>query len=116
VGERTPLEENDMDGSLNAVQVRSPEGLERLEKLMASRQLPGRLERVDHLQHELEQALDLLAQALSPVLAPQGPSPVQSMDPEQDPRTELAGWLDRTANTLSRTVAFVRDLTDRVDL
>lgn len=114
VGPNT-LEENDMDGSLN-VQLRSGPELEQVEKLHASRQLPGRLQRIDRLQTELEQDLELLTQALQPVVAPQGPQAVQELDPAQDPRTELAGWLDHTARRLEQHLEYVRDLTRRVDL
>jgi hypothetical protein len=104
--------EKDMDGSLN-VQTRSTQ---ELEQLHSSRQLPGRLERIDRLQVELEQTVTLLEQALSPVLDPQLSGSVRELDPAEDPRTELASWLDSTAQRMQQHLEYVRQLVNRVDL
>ena len=115
VGPNT-LEEMDMDGSLDSVQVRSQDELEKLRKVAGSRQLPGRQEQMDHLQQRLEEALTALTEVLSPVLSPEGPREVLAGDTDPEPRTELAAWMQHTSHRLELHVNYVRALVDRVDL
>jgi hypothetical protein len=103
-----------MDGSMDRVQVRTDEQLERMQKLAASRRLPERGEALTHSLEALEQALDLLTRQLDPVLAPQGPQAVEQTP--EEPRTELAALLGSATARVRRATQYVHDLMDRVDL
>jgi hypothetical protein len=103
-----------MDGSMDRVQVRTDEQLVAMKRLQERRQLPARQDKVSTLLDDLDGALDTLAELLRPLLRPQGPSPLY--DSGEEPETELAAFLDGTAQRLGRAVTYVRDLTDRVDL
>jgi hypothetical protein len=104
-----------MDGSLDGVQVRDSEKLERLQKRLAHRQLPARGEELQQLLAELDGALDDLQMILDPVLRPQGPSAVAGQE-SPEPASELAALLANLSYRLQRAVLFARDLGDRVDL
>jgi hypothetical protein len=104
-----------MDGSMDRVQQRDPEQVDRLHKRLKERQLPLRAEHVEGLLGELDGALDDLQMILGPVLRPAGPSPaLEGVRP--DPETELAALLQNLSGRLHRAVLFARDLADRVDL
>lgn len=115
-----------MDGSMNrteelratvrGVQVRTEHQMEQLEKIGASRQLPERMESVQHLLTAVEDQLDLLGHVLTPVVRPQEPQGEELASVQQAPETELASFLQHVASRLSRTHDAIADLIRRVDL
>lgn len=108
------MEEKDMDGSLDRVQLRTEKDQAELQQLLERRQLPNRTERVDGLLRQLERRLDMLTEQLRPVLRAEGPRPAVLSGEDAD--TELAGWLSRVGGDLERLVDAVQQLQDRVDL
>ena len=101
--------------NMRAVQVRSPEEQEKVEKHLQTEQTPERLERVNAQLAELEQLLDLLTRKLGAVLSPQADRPSRVAE-LTEPQSELADRLYQLALRTENSVEYVRELLLRVDL
>jgi hypothetical protein len=110
------LEENDMDGSLEKVQMRTDAQMEALERVQRTRQLPDRMEGLRQLAGHVDDQLDLLVHVLTPVLRPQEPAVPEMATVATPPETELAAFLQDMAGRLTRVHDYLAELVQRVDL
>jgi hypothetical protein len=80
-----------------------------------SRGSASRLDRLEKALHGTEDALGGLAEQLSPALMPEPPSALDGVATDE-PRSELSARLERMCGMAERHRAFIRTLTERVDL
>jgi hypothetical protein len=79
--------------------------------------LSSREERVEKAAVTLDNELDRLAERLQAVLGPDRPSPALSGDgPTAEPESDLARFLETTADRLNRLGARLAYTIDRIDL
>jgi len=108
--------EQELRATVRGVQVRTEQQREQLEKLEATRQLPGRMEGLQALMTAVEDQLDLLGHTLQPVLRPQEAQGEELASVQRPPETELASFLQHLAGRMSRTHDAIAELIARVDL